>query len=87
MKFNEIDSGRELELNIIVGCDFWHDKFGMIYSVDRERGIAYQEWPLNALKSVLRRENKEKAPCIVCEEKRSKSNPAQFDIKKWIREI
>ena len=56
MKYLDRDNGREIELNIIMGCTYWENESGELYAVDRSRGYAWPIRPAMALKHILLRQ-------------------------------
>ncbi len=55
MKFYDRNNNKELELQEIIGSDYWENSSGEIYAIDSTRGYAWPVRPSHALKSVLER--------------------------------
>lgn len=57
MQFVDVETGNYIELHIVKNCDFWANKDGDIYSVNKFTGICYLEKPETALMLILQRRN------------------------------
>lgn len=73
MKYQDRDSGKEIDLNIIIGCTYWENSSGELYVTDKTSTQCWQVRPSMALKHVLLRQgmaqdaaNEENVVRVVC---------------------
>ncbi len=55
MKYFDRENGQEIQLNNIIGSDYWENTSGELYATDSIRGYAWPVRPSHALKSILQR--------------------------------
>jgi hypothetical protein len=81
MRFKCNETQRDYNLNKIIGSDFWSDLDGDLYVTDERTGLCYSVSGLNAVESLLRRDNIKRDIGCFCQRKgcRMGSNALEID--------